>query len=499
LAAIDSFERVRARRADRPQEISVHVVGARNLRPEVPSAQPILREGVREVVVIGGGLAGLSAAYALRDRDVVVLESEDRPGGLAAQSLDRGITYATGAAYFTKPEGEVLRLYRELGLGEPEEVAIRAPIDSYWRRGVLIKDMWEDGLSALPEEFGAFKDFLETLDDAGLVGVVPFEEQPAKVRMFDAITAAELIEEFGPEVKALIDLYCRSALGTTSDEISAMAFLNFYLDEIGPRYAFPGGTGGIAERLVERISATIDLGARAYDVRHRPDGLVEIRFVHCGRAQAIVAKNAIVTTPLCITARIVRDLEPERAQLFESIEHTSYLVHNVLTPACVFAESYDTWTHDVAFTDVIVGRWQEAKLAHSSVPSEHGVLTVYQPLPRTMWDHTLDDGEVTRESWRIYRDLLKVVPELASQVQVRIESRRWPRSIHIAKPGLITRLGEALRAPHGSVVFATSNLGVPSLEEAIHRGLAAARRVQSQAASSGPYAGIMGLSEESQL
>jgi len=34
-----------------------------------------------DVVIVGGGIAGLSAAWELRDRDVVVLEASDRAGG----------------------------------------------------------------------------------------------------------------------------------------------------------------------------------------------------------------------------------------------------------------------------------------------------------------------------------------------------------------------------------------------------------------------------------
>ena len=36
---------------------------------------------MRDVVVVGGGLAGLSAGWRLRHWDVIVLESDDRVGG----------------------------------------------------------------------------------------------------------------------------------------------------------------------------------------------------------------------------------------------------------------------------------------------------------------------------------------------------------------------------------------------------------------------------------
>jgi hypothetical protein len=40
-----------------------------------------------------------------------------------------------------------------------------------------------------------------------------------------------------------LDLYCRSALGTTTDNVSALGFSNFYLSELEPRFTTPFGTG----------------------------------------------------------------------------------------------------------------------------------------------------------------------------------------------------------------------------------------------------------------
>ncbi len=46
-----------------------------------------------EVVVLGGGLAGLSAAYHLKGTDNLVLESETRPGGLCRSEQTDGFTF----------------------------------------------------------------------------------------------------------------------------------------------------------------------------------------------------------------------------------------------------------------------------------------------------------------------------------------------------------------------------------------------------------------------
>jgi monoamine oxidase len=57
----------------------------------------------KEVVIIGAGLAGLQAAYMLRDRETLVLEREQSAGGRVLTRFWQGIPYDLGAVFAFEP------------------------------------------------------------------------------------------------------------------------------------------------------------------------------------------------------------------------------------------------------------------------------------------------------------------------------------------------------------------------------------------------------------
>ncbi|HSL11975.1 MAG TPA: protoporphyrinogen oxidase [Actinomycetota bacterium] len=74
------------------------------------------------VVVVGGGVSGLTTAYRLVTRDpsldVVVLEASERPGGKLATVEVAGLTLPAGADAFLARKPWAVDLCRELGLGK---------------------------------------------------------------------------------------------------------------------------------------------------------------------------------------------------------------------------------------------------------------------------------------------------------------------------------------------------------------------------------------------
>jgi oxygen-dependent protoporphyrinogen oxidase len=70
----------------------------------------------RDVVVIGGGIAGLSAAWRLRHRDVLLLEAGDRLGGRMRSDVRGDYWLNYGAHLFPQPGSRVDAMARECAL-----------------------------------------------------------------------------------------------------------------------------------------------------------------------------------------------------------------------------------------------------------------------------------------------------------------------------------------------------------------------------------------------
>src|SRR5471032_1518186 len=111
----------------------------------------------RDVIIVGGGIAGLATAYELHSRGLsfLVLERAPRLGGVILSEEVDGFTIDAGpdALLIQKPDG--IRLCEELGLG-PRLVATTPPRLAYIQRDGRLYPLPAASVLGIPTRLGPF-------------------------------------------------------------------------------------------------------------------------------------------------------------------------------------------------------------------------------------------------------------------------------------------------------------------------------------------------------
>lgn len=463
------------------------------------------------LVVVGGGLGGLTAAYLLRKHQPVVLEQAARFGGNARGESWRGMDYAIGAAYFTAPDAgsPLAALYAELG------------VDRLWRRkteghpvaldGRLVEDFWqgETAPAAQRRQFRDLAGYFRRLynEEGGLrYPQIPADtsRQRALINALDRASFRRHVESvlrgrrLHPHIATAFEHYCWSSFGASFSEVGAAAGLNFFAAEFGDILVTPGGNAAIAERLHARLGRQLPeghlrAGALVANVRAVPDGFEVAYEDAAGTLRCLHARAVVMACPKFIVARLVEGLEPERLEAIRRLRYRSYLVANVLLERRLAQVPYDLYllgdgktdgcdiraaaTRQGA-TDVVFGQFLHPGAASS-------VLTLYRPLP-------FDGARPELLAEAAYANVLRefeaqVVEGILPLLNLRREDiagirlARWGHALPVAETGLIAGgTVDRLRKPfRGGMFFVQQdNWALPAIETATAEAFHWAPRVE---------------------
>ena len=464
----------------------------------------------RTVVVVGAGIAGLSAAWRLSHAgvdDVEVLELGDQPGGTARSGHNDVSAYPWGAHYAPVPNPEstiALRLLDELGLvvgrdsaGGPlfdERHLVHEPEDRTFFRGV-----WQSGLylelGASPAELRereAFHRFVTDLRGARGRDGRPFFAIPTALSStdpealaFDRLTMATLLDRKGwrsPRLRAYVDYGCRDDYGAGVDTVSAWAGLHYFSGRRplptpgvdGTHYfTWPEGNAHLVAHL-RRRAPRLTTGRLVHRVG--ADGTVDALDAATETTVRYHADHVVLATPNHVTARLTGGARRRFAL------HAPWLVAN-LTLRSRPPGAEPCW-NNVLYESTSVGYVESTNPRFG--PREPAIWSWYEPLDAAQRPWLLQAPWQTLAA-RVMADLRPAFGDLRGHVD-RVDVWRWGHGTLVPAPGMATSADRhAAAEPLGRIHFAHTDLsGLPLYEEAQYRGVLAAEAILERMGIGGP-------------
>lgn len=407
-----------------------------------------------DIVVIGGGAAGLSAAYFLRGQDWLLLEKEDHFGGNAYQEEYEGDAFATGSAY----------AYRgDYGDQLAAEIGLRLPLvdnpDPTIVNGAFVADTWKSGLGHLPYSKEVVASFKKFRDAAAKIRVA---ERMAEL---DAQPFTNFTSGFAPEVEQWWDAYGASNWGAMTQDTSAYVGLGAAQDLItgddAKRAVLTGGLGCITHRLVEILRPHYTdrmVGGATVVAVVQDRKAVRITYLREDKLITVQARAVLFCAPKQIASRVVLGMPPEQRAAMRQIRYAPYPVVNVIFDKPVYNRGYDTWCPGNTFTDFIVADWTIRN--RPGYQQKHNILSFYTPLREQQRSTLLDEADCRALAARVLADFQKLLPELdADPIEVRIYRRG--HAMFMATPGLFTGTRIAAARPMDRIFFGHSDSGGP--------------------------------------
>jgi protoporphyrinogen oxidase len=407
-----------------------------------------------DVVIVGGGVAGLSAGYFLRGKDWLLLEKEDHFGGNAYQEEYHGAAFATGSAYaFKGDHGD--QLAAEMGL---KLLPVNNPDPTIVNK-TFVADTWNAGLQHLPYPQEVRASFKKFRDDMMKIDVLKRMDE------LDAQPLTDFTGGYAQEVQQWWDGYGPSNWGATSEDTSAFVALatlqGLVTGEDAKRVILPGGLGCITHKLVEVLQPKYKermLGEATVVAVVPGDDNVRVTYFHGGQLITVAAKAVIMCTQKHIASRLVMGIPYDQKTAMRRTRYAPYPVVNAIFDKPVYNRGYDTWCPGNSFTDFIVADWTIRNTP--GYHQKHNILSFYTPLRENQRSTLLEEDNCKTLAARVVADFQKVLPEFnVDPVEVRIYRRGHPMFMGV--PGQYTKNRIAAAHAMDRIYFSGNDSGGP--------------------------------------
>lgn len=270
----------------------------------------------KEVIIIGAGLAGLSAGYELlhAGHKVTILEARNRPGGRVftqREAFADGLYAECGAEWVESNHEYLLRYIDEFGL----------PL----YRGSF-RENEQEGLQYSPRARKTHERLEETTKQ-----IQPFEHRNPSLPELDKLSFYEFLKQMDapPEMIEQMQRQISGLMAINIESISALHMLNeFALPEAPASFRVAGGNDQVPQALAQRLRAQIYYARPVVKIAHEAKGAT-VTFLEHGKAQTMSGEHVIIAAPFTC----VRKMELTPALSAEKMKAINTLAYGQILKA----------------------------------------------------------------------------------------------------------------------------------------------------------------------
>lgn len=318
---LEIIQREEERRQSRRQFGKTALRGAAIFPLILPDARRFFNRAVMpRVVIVGGGIAGLTALHTLQKRgvDATIYESSNRTGGrmlTVTGAMGEGTWTEFGAEFIDTNHRDMWQLIKDFGL---ESIDYGQESEQKLTKEAFFFNGQHHTLAQVVEEFRKFAPRMQA-DIDKLGGDISYKTKNRAVRKLDRTNITQYLEKIGATGwgKRLIEVAYESEYGLSTDFQSSLNLLLLIstdtakgqfeiFGESDERYKVWGGNMRIPDALAAKYDSHIETNRKLESIREK-SGQYHLTF--SGMSAPVVADYVVVTVPFTILRKLEMKLD----------------------------------------------------------------------------------------------------------------------------------------------------------------------------------------------
>jgi protoporphyrinogen oxidase len=441
----------------------------------------------REALIVGGGIAGMSAAYSIKDKDFLLCELSNNLGGSSSKAQFDGISFSQGAHYdLAYPDyygEEVLQLFEDLniithlpwrdawGFVDQQHIITHRRKNHCFVDGNHRKEVLDEG--KLKDDF--IKLISPYLGKMNLPTRL-IQNDLHHLNNIDFISFLNKNISLTPEFVRGLDYHMKDDYGSDAAKVSALAGIHYfmcrpYYNEIVELFSPPEGNSYFINKMAEQLNNEQVLTEHLVkSIKEEKSGFkVEIIDVQNQQIKSLNVKKVIYAGQ----KHALKYIYPEGHQHFKDNTYSPWMVVNIITDDKLPTPGY--WQNEMLTEDSTLLGFVDSNTQHNA-DSKHRVLSAYYCLPPESRNDLINaEANKSQIAEMTVNHLSKYFDQDISSSVLKVHIKVMGHTMAIPSPGFLFNDKNQYRVNKNLAYAGADNGRLPLLYEAVDSGIVAVK------------------------